>query len=983
MTNNQRTLSLEQVERFLVRLGLIGGAMLCLYIATVLWESSDVVRQRSSLFLSILACLIAFGILIAACWRGLPYRAIWVIPALLVFVLVCFVRVRDANQIQNTSLGSTDVYIISDYSAHLVRLGQNPYLFDLGDAYRVYRTSNVFSTPTTDGNFIGKVVYPALAFLLFVPFQLLGIHTDLIFPLFYWLTMLVVFVGAPRIARPVILLPLLIDPHYFFYAMGGVSDTLWAFFICLVVVSWRNKNLSAVWFGLACACKQQPWLLAPFLAIRLLRESPEDERTFRLLDVLQFFLIAGGTFAIVNLPYILWDLPSWLAGSVSPFFDRMITLGQGLSSLTTEGIVFIPRTMYTVYMGMGYAAFIFVYWRHYHSLKSLIWLFPALALWLGQRSLSSYWYFNLMPLVLGIARDTLPWAAVSPTKFRSWRPTAVVVGGVAAFILVTVVAYKAAGTPLTLAVQRPIQTDGAAINHLTLLITNNSDRPIRPRFSVQSWTNQPFFWDVQDGPDSLPSGNHAYYRISTIVPNEMMDMGHGGQVIVNDADNDGLRASETLSGDTGYISMDAIPNGKFEFQDRFTGAPALWGLITVPAQSGAKAELVELENLGHAMRLILQPSQTDTRAVAMLDTWMILPEAPLSVWVNPPQNANRAPDFDLIYGLELLSTFDNHRVWVLFGDTQTSGEIEPGLPYVMLPAPRGQWSQQAIDPRTIFAALGIQIAPPQPIHTGFDSLDFPKQMLNFRLLLAARRGSTALISADFGPVAAAQSRANPEPLIQQAVADPLQIDIMRGDFNRAVHNDMPAAAYYRSALNLNPNSAEAYYGLGEIALRAENWPDAISNFEAALRLNFVRDALAHSGLAWAYDQQGNLDAAQTHAEAALRAMHERVFFYNADTIAGMYRVSGWVALDQGRYDAAQSAFSEVLRGDDRDANAYFGLALVRLALNDSAGATNALNTALDLGWNGPLLKAACAQSPALAPLLGLDVATLSESCAGK
>src|SRR5258705_1128951 len=112
MTNNQRTLSLEQVERFLVRLGLIGGAMLCLYIATVLWESSDVVRQRSSLFLSILACLIAFGILIAACWRGLPYRAIWVIPALLVFVLVCFVRVRDANQIQNTSLGSTDVYII-------------------------------------------------------------------------------------------------------------------------------------------------------------------------------------------------------------------------------------------------------------------------------------------------------------------------------------------------------------------------------------------------------------------------------------------------------------------------------------------------------------------------------------------------------------------------------------------------------------------------------------------------------------------------------------------------------------------------------------------------------------------------------------------------------------------------------------------------------------------------------------------------------
>ncbi|MEO8607156.1 MAG: tetratricopeptide repeat protein [Chloroflexota bacterium] len=983
MTNNQRGLSLEQVERFLVRLGLIGGAVLCFYVATMLWESADVVRQTFSLVLVIVAYLVAFGLIIAASLRALPYRAIWIIPVVLTLALVGFARNRDVNQIQNTSITTSDVYMISDYSAHLVRLGQNPYMTDLGDAYRVYRASSTLQTPTTDGNFIGKMVYPALAFLLFVPFQLLGIPTNLVFALFYWLTMIVIFIGAPRIVRPVILLPLFIEPRYIFYAIGGVSDTVWAFLICLMILSWRNKKLSAVWFGLACAFKQQPWLLVPFLAIRLLRESPEDERTFRLLDVLEFFLIAGGVFALINLPYILWDFPSWLAGSVSPFFDRMITLGQGLSSLTTEGVVFIPRTMYTIYMGLAYAVSIFIYWRHYHSLKSLIWLFPGLALWLGQRSLSSYWYFNLMPFILGLAHDTLPWATVSPLRFRSWRPTAAVVGGAAAFILVTVIAYKAAGTPLTLAVQRPIQTDGTTINHLTVQITNSSSQPINPRFSVQSWPNQPLFWDIQDGPDSLPAGGHAFYRISTTMPGEMLDMARGGQIIVTDAANDGLRASEILSGDTGFISMDGIPNGTFEYQDRFTGAPALWGLVTVPAESGAKAALVDSDRFGHALRLTLQPSTTDTRAVAMLDTWLTMPEAPLSVWVNPPPDANRAPDFDLVYGLELLSTFDNQRAWVLFGDTQSSGEIEPGLPYLMLPAPRDQWSQQAIDPRAIFGMLGITIAPPQPIQTRFDSLDFPKQMVNFRLLLAARRGSSALIDADFGPIAAAQNRADPGTLIEQDVVNPLPIDIMRGEFNRAVHNDAPAAAYYRSALNLNPNSAEAYYGLGEIALRAEHWPEAISNFEAALRLNFVRDALSHSGLAWAYDQQGDLDAAQTHADAALRAMKERVFFYNADTIAGMYRVSGWVALDQGRYDDAQSAFSEVLRNDDRDSNAYFGLALVRLALKDSAGATNALHTAFELGWNGPLPKAACAQSPALAPLLGLDVATLSESCAGR
>lgn len=983
MNNRPAAISIDQLQSFLVRLGLIGGAVLCFYVATTLWESGDIVRQPFSLALVIVSYLLAFGLLVAAALRALPYRVVWIIPALLLFALFGLARNRDVNQMQNTSLATSDVYLVSDYSANLVRLGQNPYLFDLGDAYRVYRASSTLQTPTSDGDFIGKMVYPALAFLLFVPFQVLGIPTNLIFALFYWLTLLVMFMGAPRLVRPVILLPLLIEPRYALYGLGGVSDTVWAFLICLMIVSWRNRSLSAVWFGLACALKQQPWLLVPFLAIRLLRDSDEEERTFRLLDALQFFLIAGGVFALVNLPYIVWDFPAWLAGSVSPFFDRMITLGQGLSSLTTEGVVFIPRSMYTIYMLLGYAACIFVYWRHTHSLKSLIWLFPGLVLWLGQRSLSSYWYFNLMPFLLSLARDSLPWPLVAPSRFRSWRPTALVVGGAASFILVTVIAFRIAGTPLSIRVQRPIETDGTTINHLTVEINNRGDRPIQPRISVQSWPNQPLFWSIQDGPTSLAPGATAYYRISTLIPGEMIDMARGGQVIVTDSANDGLRASETLAGDTGFISMDAVPNGNFGYQDRFSGAPALWGLVTVPTQSVGNAALVESERFGQALRLTLQPSSGEARAIVMLDTWLTLPEAPLSVWVNLPREANLAPDFDLIYGLELLSTFDNQRAWVLFGDGLQSGEIEPGLPYLMLPTPRGEWSQQSIDPRQIFNTLGIEIAPPQPIQTRFDTLDFPKQMLNFRLLLAARRGTSPLVEADFGPVASAQNRADPSALIEQAVADPTQIYIMRGDFSRAVHNDAPAAAYYRAALRQNPNSAEAYYGLGEIARRAENWAEATAHFENALRLGYVRDALARSGLADAYYQQGMLDMAQTQAEAALLAVNGRVFFYNADMIAGMYRVSGWIALDQGRLEAAQSAFAEALRNDDRDAKAYLGLALVRLALADSAGATNALQTALDLGLNAPLPASACTQVVALAPLLGVDAVLLSEGCEGE
>jgi|GEM_PF-1169717 len=977
MTNRPLSLSLEQLETFLVRLGLAGAAVLCFYVATTLWETGDITRQPSSLALMIAASIVGFGLLVAAALRHLPSRAAWVIPAVLALALVGMARNRDVNQLQNTSFASSDVYMISDYGGHLARLGQNPYQFDLGDSYRVYRAGSTLKTPTIGGDFIGKMVYPALSFLLFVPFQWLGIPATLVFALFYWLMLLVVFTGAPRIARPVILLPLLVEPRFMLYALGGVSDTVWAFLIGLMIVSWRNRSWSAVWFGLACAFKQQPWLLAPFLAIRLLRESDADERIFRLLDVLQFFLIAGGVFALVNLPYILWDFPAWLAGSVAPFFDRMITLGQGLSSLTTQGIVFIPRTMYTVYMGLAYAACLFVYWRHFHSLKSLIWLFPGMALWLGQRSLSSYWYFNLLPFLLGLTRDTLPWVAVAPSKLGGWRGTALVLGGAVGFILVTLIGYAAAGTPLAIRVQRPIQTDGTTINHLTVEIANRSDRPIQARLSVQSWPNQPLFWDIQDGPSTLAPGATAFYRIMTRVPGAMLDMARGGQVIVTDAADDGLRGAETLLGDTAFISMDGIPNGRYEYQDRFTGAPALWGLVTVPTQSGGQAALAESESFSHALRLTLQPMPGEIRAVVMLDTWLVMPEAPLTVWVKPPVNANVAPDFDLVYGLELLSTFDNRRAWVLFGDSPGSGEIERGLPYLLLPAPRDAWSQQAIDPRAVFEALGIQIAPPQPIETRFDLFDFPKQMLNFRLLLAARGGSGGLVEADFGPVSAAQNRADPSALVAEAVSNPAQIAIMRGDFNRAVGNDTPAAAYYQAALRQNPDAAAAYYGLGEIAVRAEQWPGAVAHFEAALRLAYPRDALAHGGLARAYYAQRLLDEAQARIEAALGVVNDRIFFYDADMIAGLYRTAGWIALDQGRFEAAQAAFSEALRNDGRDAAAYLGLALVRLALDDTSGAANALATARGLGLNMPLPRAACDQSSALVPLLGGDAGMLT------
>ena len=72
-----------------------------------------------------------------------------------------------------------------------------------------------------------------------------------------------------------------------------------------------------------------------------------------------------------------------------------------------------------------------------------------------------------------------------------------------------------------------------------------------------------------------------------------------------------------------------------------------------------------------------------------------------------------------------------------------------------------------------------------------------------------------------------------------------------------------AAAAYRKALELNPNSAWSYFHLGETLSKLQKWDEAIAAYQQAIKLN-PNSGSFHYNLAEAFMQKGSLDEAIAH-----------------------------------------------------------------------------------------------------------------------
>jgi uncharacterized membrane protein len=151
--------------------------------------------------------------------------------------------------------------------------------------------------------------------------------------------------------------------------------------------------------GVACAMKQQPMFILPFLAIWLWQERDSLEQ-FTSIAV-KSIAAGGGAFFLLNLPFILADPGAWLASVFTPLGGGeapLRSVGVGLAAFQQAGLD-LPRWLFRACTALGGVGLLAGYWRWFDQLRWMAWIAPAIFLMLTPRNLPSY-VNTVIPLAL-------------------------------------------------------------------------------------------------------------------------------------------------------------------------------------------------------------------------------------------------------------------------------------------------------------------------------------------------------------------------------------------------------------------------------------------------------------------------------------------------------------------------------------------------------------------------------------------------------
>jgi tetratricopeptide (TPR) repeat protein len=166
-----------------------------------------------------------------------------------------------------------------------------------------------------------------------------------------------------------------------------------------------------------------------------------------------------------------------------------------------------------------------------------------------------------------------------------------------------------------------------------------------------------------------------------------------------------------------------------------------------------------------------------------------------------------------------------------------------------------------------------------------------------------------------------------------------------------------AAAFYRRAIDANPNSFEAHLALGLLLARQGNKSDAHTDLLAATTLDPGEAGPALKARAWRAlarldspgpDGEGNPDLASSELLEALKITPETT----SDTL-----LAADLAEATGQHDAAEAAYRRVLADDPKSIAANSALAHVLIEGKHYSEAEKLIRTALQQSPDNPALNA--------------------------
>lgn len=446
----------------------------------------------------------------------------------------------------------TDELAFDQYAAQLMQHGINPYTHSMSHAFQLFNVSPDGYTFLLNGHTVAALSYPALSFLLYVPFLLAGWSTQLavFINVAAWvLSIVIAFVLLPRRLRPLAIVVGSLGV-YVSYAVGGVTDALFLPLLLGAVYRWDRFGLDRGWrswrgpvlLGLAMAVKQTPWLVLPFLLAGIVLErSHRDGAAAGLRDGGRYLAVALGTFAVPNLPFIVWSPHAWLSDVVTPIASQTVPAGQGLVDLSLfSGVGGGSLAAYSVALAVVFVALWATFAVTYPSFKGWAVFLPSIALFFSARSLGSY-LITLFPAAL-VAACSVGSAGAderrggehrqSSTRDRArcacerypwlrhvWRQRVrYVVGGGALASLAAVGLAVLSPPPLAMTITS-VRTTGqlATVVQVDVHVTNTTDHTLSPFFTVENGGAVTAFWTRSSGPSHLSPYERASYAL--LAPN--------------------------------------------------------------------------------------------------------------------------------------------------------------------------------------------------------------------------------------------------------------------------------------------------------------------------------------------------------------------------------------------------------------------------------------------------------------------------------
>jgi hypothetical protein len=424
---------------------------------------------------------------------------------------------------------------LSDLAGRALQHGSDPYALSWPHAFAGWNTG---ITTLLNGQIVTRFEYPPVSLVLnALAHPILG-HlpvAGVLATAALGLTAILLFFLLPspwRAAAPMVCLSLGL---YASSARRGDPTIIALPLLILAAYRWtsigqngrlgRLGRMSAVCLGLAAATQQLTWFFAPFLvtAIYLACRGAQPARASARVTA-SYAAIAAATFAVINLPFAIWNFSDWLGAIISPLTQGAVPWGQGLVGITYYVTKGTGELSFYNYGALLYIAGLFVcFVLFFRRLGPALAVLPWTVFFFSVRALDSYYYLFIALFVVSVL--TIDYAVIErayqpggrlrqrlrlDTRARGVALTALF-GPAAACLAIAIGSPQ----PLRLTVTPPAGTrPESVISTVTVTATNVSGRPITPHFGLSDNPGITAAWVVDSGPRTLPPGATATYVIS-------------------------------------------------------------------------------------------------------------------------------------------------------------------------------------------------------------------------------------------------------------------------------------------------------------------------------------------------------------------------------------------------------------------------------------------------------------------------------------